>query len=155
MHSSTTLNQIIYLSRYVEKHTHANWIIISSLGYETFTQQMWLKKIVEQLIYIHSQQLYTNGYTTLNGSFPVPRPGPVFCLFLGECPGCTRSITGQVTSVTWPLNGWTYSVTCPVIGRAQLELTPSKKEKAGLGYLSNTTRNLDPFPSESDILVLQ
>ena len=32
--------------------------------------------------------------------------GPVFCLLLGVSPGCDRPITGQVTSVTWPVIGW-------------------------------------------------
>ena len=33
-------------------------------------------------------------------------PGPVFCLLLGVSSGCARPITGQVTSVTWPVIGW-------------------------------------------------
>ena len=32
--------------------------------------------------------------------------GPVFCLLLGVSSGCARPITGQVTSVTWPVIGW-------------------------------------------------
>ena len=32
-------------------------------------------------------------------------PGPVFCLLPGVSTGCARSITGQVTSVTWPVIG--------------------------------------------------
>ena len=32
-------------------------------------------------------------------------PGPVFCLLLGVSSGCARPITGQVTSVTWPVIG--------------------------------------------------
>ena len=47
-------------------------------------------------------------------------PGPVFCLLQGISSGCAWPITGQVTSVT-----------CPVIGWAQSELTPSKKQKTG------------------------
>ena len=41
-------------------------------------------------------------------------PGPVFCLLLGVSSDYAQPITGQVTEVT-----------CPVIGRAQPELTPS------------------------------
>ena len=41
---------------------------------------------------------------------PVPlriyaSPGSVFCLLLGVSPGCAFPITGQVTSVTWPVIG--------------------------------------------------
>ena len=32
--------------------------------------------------------------------------GPVLCLLLGVSSGCARPITGQVTSVTWPVIGW-------------------------------------------------
>ena len=44
--------------------------------------------------------------------------GPVFCLLLGISSDYAQPITGQVTEVT-----------CPVIGRAQPELTPSKRQK--------------------------
>ena len=47
-------------------------------------------------------------------------PGPVFCLLLGVSSDYAQPITGQVTEVT-----------CPVIGRAQPELTPSKRQKMG------------------------
>ena len=36
--------------------------------------------------------------------------GPVFCLLLGVSSGCAWPITGQVTSVTWPVIGWAYSL---------------------------------------------
>ena len=48
--------------------------------------------------------------------------GPIFCLLLGVSSDCAQPITGQVTEVT-----------CPVIGRAQPELTPSKRQKTGPG----------------------
>ena len=32
-------------------------------------------------------------------------PGPIFCLLLGVSSGCAQLITGQVTSVTWPVIG--------------------------------------------------
>ena len=49
-------------------------------------------------------------------------PGSVFCLLLGISSDYPQPITGQVTEVT-----------CPVIGRAQPELTPSKRQKTGPG----------------------
>ena len=52
-------------------------------------------------------------------------PGPVFCLLLGVSSDYAQPITGQVTVVT-----------CPVIGRAQPELTPSKRQKSGPGWSS-------------------
>ena len=33
-------------------------------------------------------------------------PGPVFCLLVRVSSDCVRPITGQVTSVTWPVIGW-------------------------------------------------
>ena len=45
-------------------------------------------------------------------------PGPVFCLLLGVSSYYAQPITGQVTEVT-----------CHVIGRAQLQLIPSKGQK--------------------------
>ena len=45
-------------------------------------------------------------------------PGPLFCLLLGICSDYAQPITGQVTEVA-----------CPAIGRAQPELTPSKRQK--------------------------
>ena len=50
------------------------------------------------------------------------RSGPVFCLMLRVSSDSAQSITGQVTEVT-----------CPVIGRAQPELTLSKSQKTGPG----------------------
>ena len=44
----------------------------------------------------------------------------IFCLLLGVSSDYAQPITGQVTEVT-----------CPVIGRAQPELTPSKRQKTG------------------------
>ena len=48
-------------------------------------------------------------------------PGPIFCLLLGVSSDYAQPITSQVTEVT-----------CPVIGRAQPELTPSKRLKRAL-----------------------
>ena len=50
-------------------------------------------------------------------------PGTIFCLLLGVSSDYAKPITGQVTEVT-----------CPVIGRAQPELTPSKRQKMGPGW---------------------
>ena len=47
------------------------------------------------------------------------RSGPVFCPLLGESSDYAQPITGQVTEVTWPVIGW-----------AQPELTPSKRQKS-------------------------
>ena len=49
-------------------------------------------------------------------------PGPIFCLLLRVSSDYVLPITGQVTEVT-----------CPVIGQAQPELTPSKRQKMGPG----------------------
>ena len=48
------------------------------------------------------------------------KPGPVFCILLRVSSDYAQPITGQVTKVT-----------CPVIGRAQPELTLSKRQKMG------------------------
>ena len=55
----------------------------------------------------------------------IPSPGPVFCLLLGVSSDYAPPITGQVTEVT-----------CLVIGRAQPELSPSKRQKTGPGSLA-------------------
>ena len=58
-----------------------------------------------------------------NGLLPdgtKPLPGPIFCLLLRVSSDYAQPITGQVTEVT-----------CPVIGRAQPELTSSKRQKTG------------------------
>ena len=47
-------------------------------------------------------------------------PGPVFCPSLGVSSDYAQPITGQVTEVTYPVIGW-----------AQSELTPSKRQKTG------------------------
>ena len=62
---------------------------------------------------------------------PKNSPGPVFCLLLRVSSGYVQPITGQVTEVT-----------CPVIGRAQSELTPSKIQKTGPGYSMVTCAHL-------------
>ena len=51
---------------------------------------------------------------------PQKTSGSVFCLLLGVSSDYAQPITGQVTEVT-----------CPVIGQAQPELTPSKRQETG------------------------
>ena len=46
--------------------------------------------------------------------------GPVLCFLLGVSSGCACPITGQVTSVTWP-----------VIGSAWSKLNPCRRQKTG------------------------
>ena len=52
------------------------------------------------------------------------RSGPVFCLLLGVSSDYAQPITGHVTEVT-----------CPVIGQAQHELTPSRRQKTGPDFI--------------------
>ena len=59
-----------------------------------------------------------------NNTANISWPGPVFWLLLGVSSDYAQPITGQVTEVT-----------CPVIGRAQSELTPSKRQKTSPGVL--------------------
>ena len=63
--------------------------------------------------------------------------GPVFCLLLRVSSDYAQPITGQVTEVT-----------CPVIGRAQPELTPSKRQKTGPGVgLGHLSAYLELYPT--------
>ena len=66
-------------------------------------------------------QKATDHYRRLNQW----EPRPFFCLLLRVSSGCARPITGQVTSVIWPVIGW-----------AQSELTLSKRQKTGPGSLT-------------------
>ena len=58
--------------------------------------------------------------------------GPVFCLLLRVCSVYAQPITGQVTDVT-----------CPVIGRAQPELTLSKRQNTGPAHKGQVMNNFD------------
>ena len=71
------------------------------------------------LIHVVTQS-HDHGHELL--PFWMTPSGPVFCLLLGVSSDCAQPITGQVTEVT-----------CPVIGRAQPELIPSKRQKTGPG----------------------
>ena len=79
---------------------------------------------VKYLIILHSalqwQQQILNHTLNPQKTPHTSPPGPVFCLLLGVSSDCAQPITGQVTSVTWPVIGW-----------AQSELTPSKRQKTG------------------------
>ena len=59
--------------------------------------------------------------------------GPLFCLLLGVSSDYAQPITRQVTEVT-----------CPAIGRAQPELTLSKRQKTGPGedFLPGDSKSL-------------
>ena len=48
---------------------------------------------------VHSSGQYTNYEMNITS-------GPIFCLLPGVSSGCAQPITGQVTSVTWPVIGW-------------------------------------------------
>ena len=63
-------------------------------------------------------ELSKRGYWNIAELKEIERPGPVFCLLLGVSSDYAQPITGQVTDVT-----------CPVIGRAQPELTPSRPKR--------------------------
>ena len=62
------------------------------------------------------------------------RAEPIFCLLLRVSSDYAQPITGQVTEVT-----------CPVIGRAQPELTPSKRQKIGPGVLPTDEQGLSQW----------
>ena len=64
--------------------------------------------------------LHTNRWVWFTRN--LARSGPVFCLLLRLSSDYAQPITSHVTEVT-----------CPVIGQAQPELTPSKREKTGPG----------------------
>ena len=68
----------------------------------------------------HEEAMVNGNIDTSDGN--AQNTGPVFCLLLWVSSDYAQPITGQVTKVT-----------CPVIGRAQPELTPSKRQKMGPG----------------------
>ena len=77
------------------------------------------------LVQVNNTEIIDSFFMGTHWSLEVPltkRPGPVFCLLLGVSSDYAPPITGQVTEVT-----------CPVIGWAQPELTPSKRQKTGPG----------------------
>ena len=63
-------------------------------------------------------------------------PGPVFDRLLEVTSDYALPITHQVTEVT-----------CPVVGRAQPELTPSIKKKTGSVLDTQLSKSIQWFPS--------
>ena len=68
-----------------------------------------------------------------NNNPSVAETRPVFCLLLGVSSDYAQPITGQVTEVT-----------CPVIGQAQSELTPCKRQKTCPGGCTQIPRFMRP-----------
>ena len=86
---------------------------------------MWLDSYVSNLSKLHSINAECISCTRFPAFTKIidsnnTWSGPVFCLLLGVSSDYAQPITGQVTEVT-----------CPVIGRAQHELTLSKRQKTG------------------------
>ena len=71
---------------------------------------------------IHSMLQFRRLITTEKLPPVCTSPAPVFYLSLAVSSGSARPITEQVISVTWPVIGW-----------AQSELTQSKRQKTGPG----------------------
>ena len=104
-----------------------------------------------------NKSLYEPMLTKINVTnvYEVTRPqwvkstGSVFCLLFRVRSVYDQPITGQVTEVT-----------CPMIGRAQPELTPSKRQKTGLDlarrpkHFTKSIRNLTKA-TISQIIVCQ
>ena len=63
-------------------------------------------------------------------------PQPVFCLLPGGSSDYAQPITGQVTEVTWP-----------VIGQAEPELIPIKRQKTGTSLNSSKCYSV-PVPTQ-------
>ena len=95
--------------------------------------KLWLKYIPQNLIENMSAliQIMALHFATMSSKHDhvhwhikshciFAKTGPIFCLLLGVSSDYAQPITGQVTEVT-----------CPVIGWAQPELTPSKRQKTG------------------------
>ena len=79
------------------------------------------------------QKLRTSSLELVAGT------GSVFCLLVGVSPDYAQPITGKVTEVT-----------CTVIGRAQPELTQSKRQKTGPGQDPN--RAIEVIAADSSLL---
>ena len=85
------------------KRIGMRWLLKPSQGCDDILQLVRLDRIPQRIcLYITRE------------------PGPVFYLLLRVSSDYAQPITGQVTEVT-----------CPVIGWAQPELTPSKRQKMG------------------------
>ena len=76
--------------------------------------------------YPHHVHFMSSKVLSVSHSMGLAAPGSVFCLLLRVNSDYAQPITGQVTEVT-----------CPVIGRAQPELTLSKRQKTSLDYITH------------------
>ena len=106
--------------RFRKQKIYLHFCYFSALGCYRFPKYFPVED--EELFILRSQYI---GCWHRNGKVirVTDCPGPIFCLLLGVSSGCPRPITGQVTEVTWPVIGW-----------AQSELTPSKRQKTGPGH---------------------
>ena len=85
-----------------------------------FLWSTYAHRLVSDHVKIIRKTLYC--LSTLKTAF-FNRTGPVFCLLLRVSSDYAQPIKGQVTEVTWP-----------VIGRAQPDRIPSKRQKTGPDY---------------------
>ena len=81
-----------------------DWLSIVCHPQTLFTYQNRVRVCTSR----HLEGLYTIAQCVISvhGVQDNERSGPVFCLLLGVSSGCALPITGQVTSVTWPVIGW-------------------------------------------------
>ena len=125
----------------------SRWILYCLLGpyvikciIDSYYHSYWCKsKMVRTRMCVHHHQNFV--YAVINNGikdykchcrskrYHLPKPGPVFSLLLEVSSDYAQPITGQVTEVT-----------CPVIGRAQSELTPSKRQRTGRDCLKSQAR---------------
>ena len=132
----------IELYKYVLQYDNSKSVdkIQNGRQFFLFTKQQYV--LPPNLTKYGSHQLYAWNFCDHSGILQTT--GPVFCLLLGVSSDYAQPITGQVTEVT-----------CPVIGQAQPELTPSRRQKAGpdvpLKNLALTAHNpgLGDFPKSN------
>ena len=77
---------------------------LHSISYHFATSRWrWLESCVP---HIHNITAADGLAINCNALVHSEYPGPISCLLHGVSSGCVRAITGQVTSVTWPVIGW-------------------------------------------------
>ena len=109
----------------INRLTHWNLNKMAEILQTTFSNTFsWLYNITSDLIQNLTEICSLNCIS-----------GPVFCLFLKVSSDYAQPITGQVTEVT-----------CPVIGRAQPELTLSKRQKTGPDLLQVSVSTVASVP---------
>ena len=104
--TSSKKDEVYYFCRkhkYISKTSH---MTAGNAEWKTFTDD-WLRSFICRGLFLYQMPSYQ-------------RSGPVFCLMLGVNSDYAQPITGQDTEVT-----------CPVIGWAQPELIPSRRQKTG------------------------